>query len=152
MKNKISLRRLLNGIFSNEIKRITYLGNCNIRKMPEYKFNLLKFNVALQDYSNYSAFIRIIDKCQIEESLFCYWLFCEEYFSINTRFYAPKASITSMKNEEYEKRYKLQLLNNKNEVYKSSLIDIVDIEEYCKNKLLSLNSKNNNKYLFVAII
>lgn len=152
MMNNISLHKLLNNILNDEIKKITYLGNYNMQKMPEYRFNLLKFNVVLQDFSNCSIFIRIINKNKIEENLFCYWLFCEEYFKVSTQLYVPKADVINVKSKHYEKRYKYQLLGKNNKISKSSFIDIVDINNYLKANLSIYNGKNINEYLFIAVI
>ena len=56
--NNLSLKIMLKNIFNKQIIRITYLGNTKLKRVEEYKFNLLKFNIVLEDYSNYSVFIR----------------------------------------------------------------------------------------------
>ena len=153
--NELSLKKVLNSIFSQKIKNITYLGNSKLAKMPEYKFILLKFNIVLEDYSNYNVFLRLIEESKIEESLFCYWFFCEENFSFSTKFHAPKANIINYKNRNYEQKYKLQILSSNKEVIKSTYIDFINIDKYKKENLKSTKrnlSEKTNKFLFVAIL
>ena len=73
--NNLSLNKILNGLFKKRIKRMTYLGVYELKQMPEYRFKLLKFNVILEDYNNYTVFVKLIDKYRVKESLFCYWFF-----------------------------------------------------------------------------
>ncbi|MBR3003161.1 MAG: hypothetical protein IKF38_06400 [Clostridia bacterium] len=154
-KNNLSLNKILNNLFNKKIKRMRYLGCNKLAKMPEYKFNLLKFNVILEDYSNYSVFIKIINEEQIEESLFCYWFFCEENYSFNTKFHAPKANIINYEKRSYERKYKLQILSDNPEIFKSTFIDFININQY-KNTNLKKRKRNSleqtNKFLFVAIL
>jgi len=151
--HQLSLNKILAEIFNKKIKKITYLGNYRLNQMPEYRFSILKFNVVLEDYSNYTVFIRLINSYQLKESLFCYWFFCEENYSLNTKFYAPKANIVNYKLKKYEKRYEMQLLNKNKKIWKSSLVDIINIRKYCKlegastNKILKID-----KFLFIAIL
>lgn len=152
--NNLSLKIMLKNIFNKNIIRITYLGNVKLRAMEEYKFNLLKFNIVLEDYSNYSIFIRLIEDYQIEENLFCYWLLCEENYSFNTKFYIPKANILNYKKDNCSTMYKLQLLSKNKKVWKSSFVEIINLDKYLKQKI---NKKRNslvetNKFLFIAIL
>ena len=153
--NKLSLNKILNSIFSQRILRITYLGINNLKKMPEYNFSLLKFNIVLEDYSNYSVFIKLINSHQVKESLFCYWFFCEENYSLNTKFYAPKANIINYRHKYYEKKFEVQLLYKNNKIWKSSFVDIINLKQYI-NKNLSNKNINNldevNKFLFIAVL
>lgn len=153
--HKLSLNKVLSNIFNQKIKRITYLGSCKLRKMPEYNFNIVKFNVVIEDFSNYTIFIRIINSCQIEESLFCYWIFCDENYSLDTKFYAPKANIINYNLQKYEKRYEMKLFKRNNKIWKSSFVDIINVKKYCKSKLKNIeNAKmlETNEYLFIAIL
>lgn len=152
--NNLSLKIMLKNIFNKKIIRITYLGNAKLRAMEEYKFNLLKFNIVLEDYSNYSIFIRLINNYQVEENLFCYWLLCEENYSFNTKFYIPKANILNYKKDNCSTMYKLQLLSKNKKVWKSSFVEIINLDKYLKQKI---NKKRNssvetNKFLFIAIL
>ncbi len=153
--NKLSLNKILNSIFSQRILRITYLGINNLKKMPEYNFSLLKFNIVLEDYSNYSVFIKLINSHQVKESLFCYWFFCEENYSLNTKFYAPKANIINYRHKYYEKKFEVQLLYKNNKIWKSSFVDIINLEQYIKKNLSNKNINNLdevNKFLFIAVL
>lgn len=153
--NNLSLRKLINSLFKTEVKRITYLGVNELKKMPDYKFKLLKFNIVLENYKNYTVLIKLIDKCKIEENLFCYWFFCEENYSVNTKFFAPEANILNGNSNGYEKRFEFQLLNRKNEVWKSSFVDIINLKQYCRNNLSFKDSeklRKINKSLFIGIL
>ena len=152
--NNLSLKIMLKNIFNKKILRITYLGNTKLRRVEEYKFNLLKFNIVLEDYSNYSVFIRLIDDFQVEESLFCYWLLCEENYSFNTKFYIPKANILNYKSNSCSTRYKLQLLSKRKKIWKSSFVEIINLDKYLKQKIDKKrnSSVETNKFLFIAIL
>lgn len=150
--NRLSLNKILNALFNFKIKRIRYLGNNLLNKMPEYNFNLLKFNVVLNDFTNYTIFVKLIDKCKIQESLFCFWFFCEEKYSYNTSFSVPKANIINYKSQKYEKKYELQFINKKNKIEKSSFVNIINLNEYVKEKINVDNKKEIEKYLFIGII
>ena len=150
--NKLSLRRILNNLFNYKIKNIKYLGSNLLNKMPEYNFKLLKFNVVLNDYSNYTIYIKLIDECKIQESLFCYWFFCDENHSFNTRFSVPRANIINYKSQKYEKRYELQFINRDKKIWKCSFVDIINLNEYAKEKISLRYKKEIKKYLFIGII
>lgn len=149
-RNKVSLNKLLNNLFNKKVKNITYLGNCKLRKMPEYKFNLLKYNIVLEDYSNHCIFIRLINDEKIEENLFCYWFFCEEYFGLSKKYYAPKANIVNVQKKNYEIKYNMQILNKQNKLWKSSYVDIINLKKYCEQKMP--NTELINKSIFIAVI
>ena len=153
--HKLSLKKILASIFNKKIIKITYLGNYKLNKMPEYRFNVLKFNVVLENYINYTAFIKLISLYKVKESLFCYWLFCEENYSLNTKFYVPKANIVNYKQKNYEKRYEMQLLRRNHKIWNRSLVDIINLKKYCKTNLKNLdyNIFNGiNEFLFIAIL
>ena len=147
--NKISLISILNCLFNKKVLKFTYLGMCKLNKMPEYDFNLYEFNVMLQDFSNYTIFIKKISKNTIKESLFCYWQFCEENYNMNAKFYLNKASLRNEvlnNNLIYVHKYTMQLLSKNNKIWKASDINIVDLDKM--NVQMSFGrihkSKDNN--------
>lgn len=147
--NNLSLNKILNGLFKKRIKRMTYLGVYELKQMPEYRFKLLKFNVILEDYNNYTVFVKLIDKYRVKESLFCYWFFCEQNYSINTKFFAPKTSVLNEKNKSYEIKYEFQLLKKNNKIWKSSFVDIINLNQYS----IEINNINGiKKCLFVGVL
>lgn len=123
--------------------------------MPEYNFNILKFNIVLEDFSNYTIFIKIINPSQIKESLFCYWIFCDENYKLDTKFYVPKANIVNYNPKKYEKKYEMRLFKRNKKVWKSSFVDIINLKKYCKSKLKNIENKNISEvdeFLFIAIL
>lgn len=171
IKNKkIKIISILNCLFNKKVLRFTYLGICRLNKMPEYNFNLYEFNVMLQDFSNYTVFIKKISKESIKENLFCYWQFCEENYNMHGNFYLHKASLRNEilnNNLEYVHKYTLQLLSKNKKIWKASDINIVDTDKM--NTQMNFNNlhknsndsyeryskgvKNNTKeYLFIGII
>lgn len=153
VEHGLSLNKILSIIFNKRIRRIKYLEDCKLKQMPEYKFNLAKFNIVLDDWSNHTMFIRLIDYYKVKESLFCYWLFCEENYSLKTRFFDTKANIVNLEMQKYEKRYEMQLLDRKKQIWKNSFVDIINLRKYNKLENLSIIRKTNiDKYLFIAII
>lgn len=152
--NNLSLNKLMNNIFNKKIKKMTYLGNNILNKMPEYKFSLLKFNIVLEDYRNYYVFIRLINRYQIKESLFCYWFFCDEYFCLNTKFSKSKANIINYNAKFYERRYELNLFGKNNKISKNSLIDVINLKQYSKVNIKNISKEtleHMDKFLFIAI-
>ena len=147
--NQLSLYEILNSLFNKNIIKIRYLGYNQLKSVKEYKFFLLKFNVLLENYSNYTIFIKLINENQVEESLFCYGLFCQEKYNNRTKNSIPKANIINYNKNNYEKRYQFQLLKKDNKIWEKSFIDIININEYNKkrNKLVK-----TNKFLFVAVL
>lgn len=168
--NKIWLISILNCLFNKKVLKFTYLGMCKLNKMPEYDFNLYEFNVMLQDFSNYTIFIKKISKNKIKETLFCYWQFCEESYNMQGNFYLLKASLKNEvfnSNLDYVHKYTLQLLSKNNKIWKASDINIVDLNKvdaqinynniykriYNSYKGKDKRSKDNTKeYLFIGII
>ena len=124
----------LNKVLSNQFKR-------KINRIPEYKYILLKFNIVLDNFSNHTVFIRIIKDYQIEESLFCYWLFCEKNYNLRTQYYTPKANIVNCKRDYTDKKFEMQLFGRNNKVWKTSVINITN-----------LNDRINDNFLFIAIL
>lgn len=151
--NNIFLKVLLQSVFNLEIKNVTFLGECKLKKMTEYKFNLLKYNIVLEDFSNYTIFIKLVDKDKVEESLFCYWFFCEEYYGLNSRPYIPKANIINLEQNSYKIQYNMAIFNKNNILWKNSLLSFINLKEYClKHLIKDKNIKQLNKSLFIAII
>ena len=142
--NNLSLNKIINSLFVPNIKRITYLGSIKLKKLPEYNFRLLKFNVILENFCNYIVYVKLINNYQVEESLFCYWLFCEENHILYTKSHNSKVNIINCNSKYYEKKYELQLLASDNKIWKNSHIDIIDLNKYSNNKI--------NKNLFIAIL
>ena len=140
-KYNLYLNKVLSNQFKRKINRITYLGNCRINAIPEYKYILLKFNIVLDNFSNHTVFIRIIKDYQIEESLFCYWLFCEKNYNLRTQYYTPKANIVNYKRDYTDKKFEMQLFGTNNKVWKTSVINITN-----------LNDRINDNFLFIAIL
>lgn len=153
-KNNISLNILLKNVFNLKIINVTFLGKCILKGMPEYNFGLLKYNVVLEDYSNYTIFIKLINKEKIEESLFCYWFFCEEYFGLKNRHYTSKANIINLKKNNYETQFSMEIFNKHNILWKKSFVDIIDLKKYCMNKSIKKNNELNkiNKSMLIAVI
>lgn len=155
--SKIILNNLLTNLFNIRVRNVTFLDRCKLRKMPEYEYSLLKYNVVLEDYTNYTIFIRLIEKEKIEENLFCYWFFYEEYFGIIDKKYMPKANLINYKNKKYNTKYVMEILNIKNKIWKESVINIIDLKEYYRTNIVKIEKdevimNDINKLLFIAII
>ncbi|MBR0351220.1 MAG: hypothetical protein IJH76_05350 [Clostridia bacterium] len=153
---RIGLEKFLINIFKEKVKNITYLGRCELHKMPEYKFRLFKYNVVLEDFSNYTIFIKIIDDEKIEETLFCYWFFCEEYYGIKNKQYISKASIINLAKQSYETKYNMEILNKKNIVWKTSFVDIINLKEFYEKNTMKNKNKEKETFdgqsLFISVI
>lgn len=171
IKNKkIELIKVLNTIFNKKVFKFTYLGRCKLNKMMEYNFWLYEFNVMLDDFSNYTVFIKKISREEIKETLFCYWQFCEENYNMHGKFYLNKANLKNQvfkEVPEYVQKYTLQLLSKNNKIWKASDINIVNLrkmevqmsfnniridyfEKY--NRDIIDYSNNTKEYLFIGII
>lgn len=165
--NKNQLINLFNKVFNKKVLKFTYLGKCRLNKMLEYNFVLYEFNVMLEDFTNYTVFIKTITGDDIKQSLFCYWQFCEENYNIHGKFYLNKASIKNDNINQHPncvQKYTLELLSKNNKIWKASDIDIIDLnklkdenifEEPKKNNYQKekIDYKNNTKeYLFIGII
>ena len=162
----IDVAKILDPLFNKNVYKITYLGKCKLNKMPEYNFFLHEFNVMLNDFSNYTVFIKKFSKNQLEENLFCYWQFCEENFNSHGKFYLNKANIQNNyeKNRNNSYKYSLQLLSKNNKIWKASDINIIEIPEKKEQKNIIMNKRkkcvkesniindNSKEYLFVGII
>ena len=158
---------IFNMLFNKKVLRFTYLGKCKLNKMLEYNFVLYEFNVMLEDFTNYTVFIKTISGDDIKQSLFCYWQFCEENYNIHGRSYLNKASIKNdniNQHPDFVQKYTLKLLSKNNKIWKASDIDIIDLnklkeENFHKkqknkeNQREKFNYTNNTKeYLFIGII
>lgn len=158
--DKTKIIKILNNIFDKKVYRFTYLGICKLNKMPEYNFWVYEFNVMLEDYSNYTVYIRKFSNIKFEENLFCYWQFCEENYNLHCNFYLNKANLQnefSKSKKDYIQKYSLQLLSKNNIIWKASDINIVDLNKL-KYKRDNIDSKrmikvsNSKEYLFIGII
>ncbi|MBR0491740.1 MAG: hypothetical protein IJJ82_06845 [Clostridia bacterium] len=165
--DKNQLKKIFNKLFNKKVLKFTYLGKCRLNKMMEYNFVLYEFNVMLEDFTNYTVFIKTITGDDVKQSLFCYWQFCEENYNIHGKFYLNKASIKSENINQYPncvQKYTLQLLSKNNKIWKASDIDIIDLkklkeemkdEKQMKNlhQREKIDYKYNTKeYLFIGII
>lgn len=159
--------KIFNKLFNKKVLKFTYLGKCRLNKMREYNFVLYEFNVMLEDFTNYTVFIKTITGDDVKQSLFCYWQFCEENYNIHGKFYLNKASIKSENINQHSncvQKYTLQLLSKNNKIWKASDIDIIDLkklkEEMKDEKQMKsfyqrekIDYKDNTKeYLFIGII
>lgn len=160
---------ILNCIFNKKVLKFTYLGMCGLNKIPEYDFLLYEFNVILQDYTNYTVFIKRISKKNIKKDLFCYWQFCEENYNLCGNFYLRKASLKNEdfnNNLDYVQKYSLKLLSKNDKIWKVSDINIIDLDnmnlqkrfkelhkKHFKSYEGNIKRENNAKeYLFIGII
>lgn len=159
--NNVELKTLLETIFSKDIKNITFLGKCKLQKMPEYEFYLLKYNVVLEDFSNYTIFIRLTDENKIQENLFCYWYFCEEYYYLNNKHYISKANIINLDRINCKVQYSMEIFNKNNILWKKSIINIIDLDKFFYKRDIEKNEEDTHmikllktitKSLFIAII
>ena len=161
------IKNLFNIIFNKRVIRFTYLGRCKLNKMSEYNFELCEFNIMLEDFSNYTVFIKRISKEEVKETLFCYWQFCEENYNLHGNFYQNKANLRNIgfkEVPEYFQKYSLQLLSKNNKIWKVSDINIIDlrkIKKQMKNRELDNEkyksnridySNNTKEYIFIGII
>ena len=165
--NKNQFVNLFNEVFNKKVLKFTYLGKCRLNKLLEYNFVLYEFNVVLEDFTNFTVFIKTIKGDDIEQSLFCYWQFCEENYNMHGKFYLNKASIKNdilNQHPNCVQKYTLELLSKNNKIWKASDIDIVDLEKL-KDKTFfnepkrkynqgeKIDYKDNTKeYLFIGII
>lgn len=165
--NKNQFINLFNKVFNKKVLKFTYLGKCRLNKMLEYNFVLYEFNVMLEDFTNYTVFIKTITGDDIKQSLFCYWQFCEENYNIHGKFYLNKASIKSDNINQHPncvQKYTLQLLSKNNKIWKASDIDIIDLNKLKDENIFEKPKKNNyqkekidyknntKEYLFIGII
>lgn len=153
--HQLSLKKVFSRMFNKKIKNITYLGNFKLNKILEYNFSVLKFNIVLADCTNFTAFIRLIEKFKIKESLYCYYFFWEENYSKNPKSDFSKVNIKNYISKKYEDKYELQLFGKDNTICKTSLINIINLKQYCKINLNNIpieKCENVNKMLFIAII
>lgn len=148
-RKHISLKKILEGSFEKSKIKIRYLGDMILNEVPEYDFHLLKFNVLFEDYSNINLYIRLIDKNKIDENLFCYWLFCEKYLPTKTST-EMKTSIINCDSKKYESKYKLQFINGNKKLNKFSIVNIINLNKYCKIKDYTIYNVKFNKLLFIA--
>lgn len=165
--NKNQFINLFNKVFNKKVLKFTYLGKCRLNKMLEYNFVLYEFNVMLEDFTNYTVFIKTITGDDIKQSLFCYWQFCEENYNIHGKFYLNKASIKNDNINQHPncvQKYTLELLSKNDKIWKASDIDIIDLNKL-KDENIFEEPKNNNyqkekidyknntkEYLFIGII
>ncbi len=158
--DKTKIIKILNNIFDKKVYRFTYLGICKLNKMPEYNFWVYEFNVMLEDFSNYTVYIRKFSNVKVEENLFCYWQFCEENYNLNCNFYLNKANLQNeylKYPKDYIQKYSLQLLSKNNKIWKASDINIIDLYKL-KHKREYVSFKRRDKinyskeYLFIGII
>ncbi|MBO6232782.1 MAG: hypothetical protein J6N78_01780 [Clostridia bacterium] len=163
MFSKENIVRVLNKIFDKKVYRFTYLGKCKLDKMPEYNFCLHEFNVVLEDYTNYTVFIKEFSNNSIKENLFCYWQFCEENYNLNGNFYLNKAKLQNKElstKENNMRKYSMQLLSKNNKIWKVSDIFIIGVKDkiiqkneiYYNELYINETDEKLNDFLFIGII
>lgn len=161
--SKINIIEIINNIFDKKVYKFTYLGKCKLNKMPEYDFCLYEFNAMLNDFSNYTVYIKGFSRSMLEETLFCYWQFCEENYNVHGNFYLHKANlkIKSLKeNKNNNQKYSLQLLSKNNKIWKASDINIVELKKIKELKNAKMYNRKDYKkniestyeFLFIGII
>lgn len=159
--NNISLKNLLEEIINKKIYDIEYIGLEELNQIPEYKFELLKLNIFAQNDKKYNVFLKLINKYKINETIFCYWYFCEKKYCIDNsnlnRYCNKKANIIKYKNVLYKKKFNIQLLNKNNKIWRNTDIHLIELEKYIQNKCRQkqVNSRtisNLDEILFVGII
>lgn len=159
--NNITIKHILEEIFNKKIYDIEFSGIEELNKIPEYQFKLVKINVLLENKRKYNVFLKFISKYKMNETIFCYWYFCEEKYKENKckqkKYYNKKANIIEYKNTYCGKMVDIQLLNREKKIWKNSETHFIELEKYIQNKCKrkQTTSKSINKseeILFIGII
>lgn len=76
--NSQTIKVLMERLLGINIKDIIIYGISEYKKIPEYNFKLIKIKVLLANHIEYDAYLKVTNRYKIDETIFCYYSFCEE--------------------------------------------------------------------------
>lgn len=161
-ESRLIINKILEDILKQKIRKLNFLGLKSLKQIPEYNFNLSKIEVIIENNRKYDVYLKNINKSKIQETIFCYWYFCEENYKIKTnkkeKYYAKKATITEYKNQYDRKKYNIKFLGKQYKIHKSSNLYFINIKKYIGNFLgkekdiILKNKQIEDKILFIGIV
>lgn len=147
-KNTLAIKNILQNTLNCKIKEIKFKGIERLKKISEYNFKLMKVEVVLETNIKREIYLKIINKEKVQETIFCYWYFCEEKNLTNKvkngKYYNKKATITEYKSKyyNYKKKFNIKFLNKNYKICKSSNIYFLDLDKY----ILRFNENKKGRF------
>ena len=71
-QNSDILIEILNNVLNLRIKKISMEGKIEIQGISGYDFKLIKLKTTLEK-QEVDMYIKMVKRCKIKESIFCYW-------------------------------------------------------------------------------
>lgn len=137
------LIEILNKELNIEIKKIRTEGNIEIQGISGYDFKLIKLKATLEK-QEIDMYIKMVKRCKIKESIFCYWYTIneEENDGKSKNNELRKATISELTKKKYKQSIFLGFENEKNEVLETGTeVNFLDITKYIKEQ-----GTEENKY------
>lgn len=137
------LIEILNKELNIEIKKIRTEGNLEIQGVSGYDFKLIKLKATLEK-QEIDMYIKMVKRCKIKESIFCYWYTIneEENDGKSKNNELRKATISELTKKKYKQSIFLGFENEKNEVLEAGTeVNFLDITKYIKEQ-----GTEENKY------
>lgn len=159
-KNRLIIKKILEDILNQKIIKIDFLGLRSLKQIPEYNFNLSKVEVMLENNTKHDVYLKNINKNKTQETIFCYWYFCEENYGVKAnkkgKYYAKKAMITEYRNQYDRKKYNIKFLGKQYKMHKSSNLYFINMQKYIYEfygkEIVLKNKPIADEILFIGIV
>lgn len=146
------IKDILNNILKLELKEINYDKTINLKDMTEYEFELVKVKAVFKTEEVVEMYLKMINKCRIKESIFCYWCSIYEEEVENRKDLKNKGTalnkvlISELTKKKYQQRIFLEIENNKTKLLETGTeINFLEIANYINEQK---NTKNRYEELF----
>ena len=158
------LIQILRNVLQLDIEKIEYCKNIKLNDVSEYEFELVKVKVTLSTKEEVEMYLKMVNKCKIKESIFCYWcsIYEEELLRLQAREnILNKVLISELSKKKYQQGIFLEIENNKTPILETgtevNFLEIVNYINDLKNeknkydKLLKYFGKSEENQLLIGI-
>lgn len=157
--------KLLIEVLKLNIKNIEFDQKIGLKDISEYEFELIKIKLILNTNEEIEMYLKMIKKCKVKESIFCYWctIYEEELMKTkdNQETILNKVLISELNKKKYQQRIFLEIENNKTQILETgtevNFLEIMNYIEKFKSKtnkyerLEKYFDNENNDVLLIGI-
>ena len=136
--NYAKIKEILENLFNEQIRKMEKPKLQKLEQIPEYKFKLIKISITLKSNKKFDVFLKLTNGNKINETIFCYWYFCEEKYKFN---------INDKKGKAEE-----EILNKNNKICKNSNVYFLELKNSKKKKAKSIKMQKKENILFIGVI
>ena len=157
--NYAKIKEILENLFNEQIRKMEKPKLQKLEQIPEYKFKLIKISITLKSNKKFDVFLKLTNENKINETIFCYWYFCEEKYKFNINEnskYNKKANIKWNQNfnnlNDSKGKAEVEILNKNNKICKNSNVYFLELKNSKKEKAKSIKMQKKENILFIGVI